>query len=182
MTDPDQLAELLYRCAQGDERAFAHLYKAVSPRLYGQCLRLVGREDLAQELLQEGFVRIWRKADRYSPAKGTPMTWMIAIVRNRALDHLRWSRARPEEIRDAEAQLEVLSTDPGPEQDADTDVATRAVLDCLGQLDESQRRCVLLAYYYGYSHEEMARLLGRPLGTVKAWVRRGMERLRQCLG
>jgi RNA polymerase sigma-70 factor (ECF subfamily) len=181
MTTKDPLARYLLRCAGGDQGALEALYSQVAPRLYAVCLVLLKREDLAEDVLQESFVKIWNRADSFDPARGNALTWMTSIVRNRALDLLRSAHLKAE--RSAVKYRDVDFSHPGdqPEALADTASATQAVMDCLDQLKESQRRCILLAYYYGHTHEELTRIVQAPLGTVKAWIRRGIERLRECL-
>lgn len=182
MERDDPLSELLERCAKGDQRALEQLYKAASPRLYSVCLRIVRQEALAEEVLQECFVKIWNNASSYARAKGGAMTWMISIVRNRSLDMLRSLKVEPERVDVEYEGMEFASEEANPEEHSHLTGATQAVMDCLDQLKEDQRRCILLAYYEGYTHDELARTLNTPLGTVKAWIRRGLERLRQCLG
>ena len=182
MERDDPLSDLLELCAKGDQRALEQLYKAASPRLYSVCLRIVRQEALAEEVLQECFVKIWNNASTFARGKGSAMTWMISIVRNRSLDMLRSLRVEPEKVDVEYEGMEFASEDPDPESHAQLSGATQAVMDCLEQLKEDQRRCILLAYYEGHTHDELAQLLDTPLGTVKAWIRRGLERLRQCLG
>lgn len=182
--DREDLASLLRACAAGDEAAFARLYRAASPKLYGIALRIVKQEHQAQECLQDGFVRIWEHAADYREERGAPMTWMGTIVRRRALDMVRRGQrertaADPEDLDrwlDGQAALEWVSSDEGmAPQDR------RALAECLGQLRREQRESLRLAYFEGLTHPELAERLGAPLGTVKTWVRRALERLRKCL-
>lgn len=175
------MAGLLARCAQGDEKALEELYRAAAPRLFGICMTLVKREDLAEDILQECFVKIWNHAGSYDPKKGAGMTWMISIVRNRGLDLLRSSRAQMEQASQEFHDEEFQDAGVGPLEAADIEASTAAVVKCLNQLEDKQRRCIVMAYYHGYTHEELARAVDAPLGTVKAWIRRGLERVRQCL-
>lgn len=173
---------MLARCAKKDETALEEIYRLASAKLYGMCLALVKRGDVAEDLLQECFLKIWERAGSYNPAKGAGMTWMMSIVRNRALDHLRSTRVKIEqsslEFRDEDFQA---GGSDEPFHATDLEASTAAVARCLEQLQEQQRRCILMAYYQGYTHDELSRKIDAPLGTVKAWIRRGMERLRQCL-
>ncbi len=181
MTERHELSELLRVCAAGDSRAFERLYRLVAPRLYSLCLRLLRRRDLAEEVLQEGFVRIWRRAGDYDPGVASAMAWMSTIVRNHALDRLR-SRdvGLGESTVDGEG-LDFEAPDCDPEVLAGHSLAARRLADCLKLLQENQRQAIYLAYFHGQTHEEIAAFKNTPLGTVKAWVRRGVERLRQCL-
>jgi len=181
MTGQDSLETLLRRCARGDRQALEALYRATSPKLYAVALALLKREDLVEDVLQYGYMKIWARAGSYNPGKGAPMTWMISIVRNRALDLLRSVPLHMERHSQSYDDLELPSAGQEAAMLARIDVSAKVVRDCLEQLKETQRRCILLAYYYGHTHDELAHLLKRPLGTVKAWIRRGMERLRECL-
>jgi RNA polymerase sigma-70 factor (ECF subfamily) len=176
---PDSLQRLLAACAAGDTGAFRVLYRATSATLYGIVKRLVRRDDWAADVLQEGYWRIWRHAGDYNPARGAAMTWMMSIVRHAALDRLRAARreaareASPEEFPDG------IPEEIGEEM-ADVERA-RDLRTCLETLDAGPRRAILLAYYHGYSHGELARALAAPVGTVKSWIRRGTTRLGACL-
>lgn len=176
---PESLQRLLAACAAGDAGAFRVLYRATSAVLYGIARRLVRRDDLAADVLQEGYWRIWRHAGDYSPARGAAMTWMMSIVRHAAVDRLRAlrrERAR-EEIRE-----EIPEDDPEDLADGLASVERgRDVRTCLKGLEPAPRRAILLAYYHGYSHRELATHLEAPVGTVKSWIRRGMTRLAACL-
>lgn len=182
MTDsqsPD-LARLLSQCALGDRAAFEHLYRATSPKLFAIAVRILGSEALAEECLQDAYVKIWRRAGDYRPHLASPQTWLVTIVRNGALDTLRRNR-RQVTLQDP-AHLEYLmnewTTSPGPEGlDNDSD----RLRECLGQLNMDQRRCLEIAYFQGLSHAEIAQATGAALGTVKTWIRRGLEQLRKCL-
>jgi RNA polymerase sigma-70 factor (ECF subfamily) len=175
------LADLVARSALHDRRAFAALYRHTSAKLYAVALRIVRRQDWAEEVLQESFVNIWNHIGDYSADKGAPTTWMTAIVRNRALDWLR----RPGVERgseDYDALVAGLSdAAPSPEQlvagARDADRLAR----CLRELSGIQRQCITLAYVQGLSHAELAAHMQEPLGTVKTWIRRGLERLRVCM-
>jgi RNA polymerase sigma-70 factor (ECF subfamily) len=172
-TSADPISGLLVSVAVGDRRAFARLYEASAGRLYGVALRLLRRRDLADEALQDAYLSIWRNAGRYDPAKGSPFGWMAAIVRYRALDLLR---------RDRETALDedALERQPAPAAPSLTAEA-RALEACLRTLDEKSRRCIQMAFLDGYTHEELARRLDAPVGTVKSWIRRGLMQLKACL-
>ncbi|MGC5699593.1 sigma-70 family RNA polymerase sigma factor [Pseudomonas sp. NFXW11] len=176
--DTDQLRHLLAQCSLGDRRAFETLYREVAPRLHGVALRFMGRKDLAEEVLQESFVRIWNNAARYQAHLSAPLTWMINITRNQAIDQLRKHRERPlGELE--EQQLEDQA--PSAHEQLDSARQARALHHCLESLDAMQRQSISVAYFQGLSCTELAQHLAAPLGSVKSWVRRGMERLRRCL-
>ncbi len=181
LLDPAALAGLLSRSALKDQAAFAELYRRASAKLFGVALRIVRRRDWAEDVLQESFVNIWHHASDYTASKSAPMTWMTSIVRNRCLDWLR--RPREETPEAFEGMLEGTADDaPGPlARLAQRSDATR-LARCLEALDPSQRQSITLAFFHGLSHSELAQHLRAPLGTVKTWVRRGLERLKSCLG
>ena len=182
MADLDHIADLMARCALRDERAFAQLYRHTAAKLYGVALRILRRHDWAEEVLQESFVNIWNHVSDYAAQKSAPMTWMTAIVRNRALDWLR----RPHLERggeDYDLLLEAVSDDaPGPDLLLGSSREASALAECLKQLSGNQRQSIALAYVHGLSHGELAQHMREPLGTVKTWIRRGLEKLRACLG
>lgn len=179
--DPQQLASLLARCALHDQKALRELYQHTSAKLFGVALRILRRRDWAEDVLQESFVSVWNHAQRYDSTKAGAMTWMTAIVRNRALDWLR--RPHEEGIdEDRERMLENLVDEaPGPDVLLQQSNDASALVVCLRQLSNAERQSITLAYYFGLSHQELATHLREPLGTVKTWVRRGLERLRSCM-
>lgn len=176
--DGSALQALLARSALGDRAAFRALYQATAAKLFGVALRILRREDWAEEVLQECYVSVWRHAREYNATRAAPMTWMTSIVRNRCLDWLR--RPNPEPLPD-EALESIESENPGPLASLEQARDTAALARCLGGLDARQRQAIALAFFDGLSHAELARHLREPLGTVKTWVRRGLARLRNCL-
>jgi RNA polymerase sigma-70 factor (ECF subfamily) len=181
LAEADELSALMARCALRDQRAFATLYRRTAPKLYAVALRILRREDWAQEVLQESFVNIWNHVGDYSTQRSAPMTWMTAVVRNRALDWLR----RPQLEHGSEDYDLVVESVPderwSPAQALEGSREGDALAECLKGLSGSQRQSITLAYLYGLSHGELARHLQEPLGTVKTWIRRGLERLKGCL-
>jgi RNA polymerase sigma-70 factor (ECF subfamily) len=177
----EQLSDLLARCALRDQRAFATLYQFSSAKLFAVAVRITRRRDWAEEVLQEAFVNIWNHAAGYNPAKSAPMTWMTAIVRNRALDWLR----RPREVEIDEEHEELMASipdeSPGPEELLRRSLEAGELAECMKSLTEEQQRSVTLAFFYGLSHGELAEQMRKPLGTVKTWIRRGLDRLKGCL-
>ncbi len=185
MADVERLSRLLEATARGDQSAFAELYRASSSHLYGLLLRMLKRRDLAEEAMQDCYVKIWQKAGTFDGDKGSPLTWMLAIARYRALDLLRIKR--PEVVMpDADDDFSLPpmaladeSQDPLARTEETQGVAK--MREGLNQLPEEQRTAVLLAYYEGYTHQELAKRMNAPLGTVKSWVRRGLARLQEFL-
>lgn len=177
----DELAALLFRVRNGDQAAFAQLYQRTSPTLFAVCRHLLSQRELAEEALQEVYVRIWHSAGEYNAARGSVLTWMTSIARYKAID-LHRKRARRPEAPLTEARLESIEDDlAGPMQLSMADDDAAALKRCLQLLSEAQQRCLNLAFFQGMTHEEMSRRLERPLGTVKSWIRRGLQELKQCL-
>jgi RNA polymerase sigma-70 factor (ECF subfamily) len=177
---PDMPARLLARCALRDEGALERLYRLTAPRLFALALRMLKRRDWAEDVLQDCFLAVWRHAADYRPERGEALAWMAAILRNRALDWLR--RVDPETSLEEEAFPEWATDErPGPLDRVLSSAAARALEDCLTRLQPRQRQAITFAYYQGLTHEELAQRLGEPLGTVKTWIRRGLEQLRKCL-
>ncbi|HVT36418.1 MAG TPA: sigma-70 family RNA polymerase sigma factor [Nevskiaceae bacterium] len=182
MDDVQPLAQLLAATAAGDQRAFRELYAATSAHLYGLLLRMLKRRDWAEDALQDCYLKIWQKAETYEPAKGVPLAWLSTVARYRALDLLRVKRPEVELPEESEAPPLVLADDgQSPEAGAIEGEGVGRLNDCLRGLQPEQRSSVLLAYYEGYTHHELAARMKAPLGTVKSWVRRGLARLRECL-
>ncbi len=178
---PEELSDLLARCALRDQRAFTTLYQFSSAKLFAVAVRITRRRDWAEEVLQEAFVNIWNHAAGYNSTKSAPMTWMTAIVRNRALDWLR----RPREVEIDEEHEELMASvpdeSPGPEELLRQSLDAGALAECMKGLTEEQQRSITLAFFYGLSHGELAVQMRKPLGTVKTWIRRGLDRLKGCL-
>jgi RNA polymerase sigma-70 factor, ECF subfamily len=174
------LTDLIAATARGDRGAFAGLYAATSPQLFAVALRIMRRRDRAEEVLQDAFVSIWKRARDYDATKGSVLTWMASIVRHRAIDLLR--RERPSvPLDDAPGQESWASSEPDPYEATAASAEARRVRDCLDRLEGKQREAIQLAYYEGITQEELAVRLAAPLGTVKSWVRRGLMRLKDCL-
>lgn len=182
--DSGLLADQLARVALGDRAAFRRVYEMSSAHLFGVALRILNRRDLAEEVLQESFVSVWHKAGDYQPSVAAPMTWLISVVRNRALDLVRSAAMRHE--------TSLPQNEDGTEYDTQDEkgnlldmfeqaTEALAVRGCMDTLDASHRQSLALAYYHGMSHSEVAEHMAAPLGSVKAWVRRGLDRLKRCL-
>lgn len=183
MAEAEPLDRLLAATAAGDAQAFRRLYEQASPHLLGLLIRILQRRDWAEEALQDCFLRVWQKAESYTPARGAPMTWLMSVARYRALDLLRMKRPEVELPEEGEETPMLFAADEGsdPQARAAEAQGVDRLSGCLKHLPDEQRRSVLLAYYEGYTHQELARAMKAPLGTVKSWVRRGLATLRSCL-
>lgn len=178
--DPKHLQKLLARCQQQEQKALKQLYQATSAHLFAVLLRILRNESHAEDCLQQVYIKIWHNAGQYNPDIARPMTWMNTIARNQALDWLR--RHKNEQLHDSD---DSLASQPDPAQHTEQQVqqwqSSQQVHRCLQELKETQRQCIELAYFEGYSHQELSDRLEQPLGTVKTWIRRGLERLKSCL-
>jgi RNA polymerase sigma-70 factor (ECF subfamily) len=182
--DPAQLRTWLHGAAQQDAAAFRCLYDATSAKLYGFALRILLKRELAEEALQDSFVAIWHGAGSYQSHLAAPMTWMTTIVRNKAFDLLRRSGIEVE-IDGAQFDGAVLDAlrDPGATP-IDALVLSReakALAYCMAALEGLHRQVLGLAFFHDLSHNEVAQQMALPIGTVKTWIRRSLERLKTCL-
>ncbi|MCH9675671.1 MAG: sigma-70 family RNA polymerase sigma factor [Gammaproteobacteria bacterium] len=173
------LLELLRETGQGDLQSFEKLYGLSAPKLFSLCRQLMQSDALAEEILQESFVQIWREAHRYDQRRASAFTWMATIARHKAIDELR-RRAREHRGRES------LAAQPSPQLPGllDTlldDAQTRALDRCLNQLSARQKETIVLAFFRGLTHSELAKSLSAPVGSIKSWIRRGMEQLKLCL-
>jgi RNA polymerase sigma-70 factor (ECF subfamily) len=178
-SDPQQLRTWLQATGRHDAAAFRSLYDASAPKLFGFALRILHKKELAEEALQEGFVSIWHAAASYQPGLSAPMTWMAAIVRNKALDILR-RLDEPFEM-DADFMNAIADTHARPDEALQLSGQAQALAACLSALDGLHRQVIGLAFFYDLSHSEVAQRMSLPVGTVKTWIRRGLERLKACL-
>jgi RNA polymerase sigma-70 factor, ECF subfamily len=174
-----QLESLLDRCAAADSAALQRLYELASPVLFACLMRMMRRRALAEEALQDVFVSIWQRAGQFRAARGRPMAWMMSIARYRAIDLLRHERSAPILVPELPERAEPQEESPGDSMPMLT--APGLLERCLSLLTDRQRSCLELAYIGGNSHEDISRLTGNPLGTVKSWIRRGLQSLRTCL-
>jgi RNA polymerase sigma factor (sigma-70 family) len=186
-----ELATLLSRTALGDRAAFAQLYERTSGHLFAVVLRVQRDRALAEDLLQDVYVNVWRAAGGFDATRSQPLTWLTSIARNRAIDSLRRTQTQPQLLstsRDAaddddqpDAVERAADESPGPLELLDRACDARALSRCMDDLSATQRQSVALAFYDGLSHAEVADHLRQPLGTVKSWLRRALQSLKQCL-
>ncbi len=181
MASAETLTPLLARCALRDRAAFEALYRAASPQLFGIVLRIVRDRELAADVLQEAFVKIWQRAGDFRPDIAAPITWMGAIARNQAIDAVRRPEHRLVDPEPVEALYWLADDSAGPAEQTTRALEDEALHRCLERLQGMQKRAMLLAWFNGMTHEELAVHLATPLGTVKSWLRRGLMRLKTCL-
>ena len=178
-TTPSQdISDLIARCALRDRAAFRVLYERTSAKLFGVTLRILKDRSEAEEAIQEVYVKVWQRADRYVAGNTSPISWLVAVARNHALDILRARRPVSEDI---DVALEIPDGGPSPER-AVQDSQDRGRIDhCLGTLDPDRADAVRGAYLDGYSYEELAVRFAVPLNTMRTWLRRSLIKLKDCL-
>jgi RNA polymerase sigma-70 factor (ECF subfamily) len=175
----EELARLLGACAARDRQALRRLYELMAPQMLASMIRILRRRALAEEALQDVFVSIWQRASQFEGSRGAARIWMLAIARHRAIDLLRSERANLY----ADADIESLpqSSVEGVSDWSSAGRSAAALARCFEELSGEQRRGIELAFVNGYSHADVARVMGEPLGTIKSWIRRGLASLRTCL-
>lgn len=181
VSDTSEPAALLHRCGRGDEAAFAALYDAVSPRVFGLVLRVVRDRSQAEEVTQEVFLEIWRQSARYDAARGSEVSWLLTIAHRRAVDRVRSAEASTVRDTTYHQQTQVPEHDSTAEA-AHASLEAHRVRQAVQSLTEVQREALELAYFSGYTHTEVAALLDLPLGTAKTRIRDGLIRLRDTMG
>ena len=178
-TTPEDLAQLMSRVAAGERAALRQLYEATSAKLFAVCLRILSDREESEDVLQEVYVTVWRRADRFDAARASVMTWVSTIARNRSIDRLRArgpmayaDQVEDLEIPDGSVSAEALLVTAGEEG---------RLHQCLSELDDRTEKVIRTAFFEGVTYEALARRMDTPLGTVKSWVRRGLAKLKGCL-
>lgn len=175
---PQDIGKLIMRTSMKDRGAFDALYRQTSAKLFGVCLRVLNNRAEAEEALQEVYVKIWNKADRFSVSDLSPITWLVAVARHHAIDR---ARARRQPAVDIDTALEVADPAPGPEDAAVAANEKARIQQCLDELDKDRAAAVRGAYLHGESYAELAQRRGVPLNTMRTWLRRSLIKLRECL-
>ena len=178
--DATLLAQWIAAVSLGDQAAYRRLYDATAPKLMAVALRILREESRAEDVLQDSFVNVWNSAGSYNASLSAPMTWLVTIVRNRSLDYIRRADPRTVEL-DDDLEAVIESDRPAPPDLASLGQDALELQRCLKRLDGGQRQAIAFAYWQGLTHSELAATMRIPIGTVKTWIRRGLEKMRRCL-
>lgn len=178
-TDREQLARLLAQSGQGDQQAFAELYRLTAGKLHGMCLRMLHDRGVAEQVLQEIYIKVWQRAGQYDSARAGAMTWLTTIARNKTIDHLR--KHREVLLDDPERIGEAVDDAASPVDEAQASEAHRRLRQCLDGLESKHRGLVREAFFSGATYNQLSERLNVPLGTMKSWIRRSLIKLRACL-
>ena len=175
----ERLVSALASVSRGDRQAFQDVYRRTSTKLYGICCRILGEGQDAEDALQEAYVNVWRRAERFDASRASPITWLAAIARNSAIDRLRARGNRGNAPIDEALDV----TDPAPRADALLETADESerLHGCLGELGGREAALIRTAFLEGASYPELAERAGEPLGTIKSRIRRSLMKLRDCL-
>ena len=173
------LAAAIAKVAAGERAALQTTYRLTSAKLFGVCLRILSERAEAEDVLQEVYLTVWRKAADFDPSRASPMTWLIAIARNRSIDRLRARGARRTET--LEAAAEVADTAPSAESALEDTQQHARLRACLSGLAEHEQNALRGAFFDGNTYDELAARMSVPLGTMKSWIRRAMIKLKACL-
>lgn len=177
-TDTTEIAELIARCALADRAAFRRLYERTSAKLFGVVLRILRDRAEAEEAIQEVYIKIWQRSDRYVPGQYSPISWLVAIARNHALDMVRARRPAGSDLTEAQ---DIPDAAPDPERLTVASEDGARIEACLATLEADRAEAVRGAYLDGYSYDELAQRFAVPLNTMRTWLRRSLIRLRECL-
>ena len=176
----ERLRAAMVRLAEGDRAALEEIYEATRVKLFGICLRILGDRKEAEDALQDVYINLWQKADRYDPERASPISWLATFARNRAVDRLRTGKVRSGAVPVEEA-LPLPDTAPlADEMMVDAERAAR-LHSCLEKLENPTRNAIRSAFFEGNTYADLAKDADVPLGTMKSWIRRGMQRLKACL-
>lgn len=174
---------LLQKAGAGDQGAFHEFYQEVSPKILGLLMRMLGDRFVAEDILQEAMVQAWNRSADFDPSIASAATWVATIARHKAIDQLRktgrYSRMLNEDDKNIAS---VFSLDQLQSEGSESSLTQARLVNCFGKLSSDTSNCILLAYIDGFTFSEIAGKLGRSLGTVKSWIRRGMTRLQECMG
>ena len=176
--DVREVADLIARCALRDRAAFRLLYERTSAKLFGVALRILKDRAETEEAIQEIYIKIWQQADRYVAGDTSPISWLVAVARNHALDRVRAKRPVTEDI---DAALDIADLGPSPERQVEQAEERARIGRCLGTLEPDRADAVRGAYLDGFSYEELAERHAVPLNTMRTWLRRSLIKLKECV-
>jgi RNA polymerase sigma-70 factor (ECF subfamily) len=181
-TNRSQIAAALARIPQGDRAAMQTVYRLTSAKLFGVCLRILGERTEAEDVLQEVYLTVWRKAATFNAGRASPMTWLIAIARNRCIDRLRTTKqSRRMEPIDAATADNLMDPAQPADRALESNEVTARLRSCLDTLAERERVALTGAFFDGNTYEEVATRMSVSLGTMKSWIRRALIKLKSCL-
>lgn len=175
-----RLTDALGRVASGSRSALAEVYDHTAAKLFGICLRILGNRSDAEDALQEVYLNVWSKAGSFDPERASPITWLAALARNRAIDKLRSAGNRTYEP--VEEALAVADSRPSADASIEASQESERLSACIDQLEGRQSEAIRTAFFQGVTYAQLATHKGVPLATMKSWVRRGLLNLRECLG
>ncbi|BBP44648.1 RNA polymerase sigma factor [Thiosulfatimonas sediminis] len=174
----------LLACAAEQRSALTALYQQEAPRLIAVVYRILQNQSLAEEIVHDAFIKIWTSAQTYRPELGSARGWIYTLTRNLALNALqknqRQVQADPEFLTDLMDQLQA-ENEHNASNEAENSLHNRNLYHCIEQLNEANKQCILQAYIHGYTQEEIAHLMDKPIGTIKTWIRRSLQALKECL-
>lgn len=174
------LAAAIGRVAAGDQAALREVYDLTSTKLFGICVRILADRQEAEDALQDVYVSVWRRAGSFDPVRASPITWLAALARNRAIDRLRSSR-RSRGTEPVAAALDIADPAPGALAGLEAGEDRARLLGCIGELEDRTAQAIRAAFFAGLTYAELAERMAVPLGTMKSWIRRGLLKLKDCL-
>lgn len=180
-SDRQLLSDALRRVGEKSQSALQEVYSRTHAKLFGLCLRILGDEGEAEDALQDTYIKVWKSAGSFDPARSSPITWLAAIARNGAIDRLR-SQGKSRSTQPIEAARDVADLSPDAFSAASRSEEHFRLTGCLAELEERQASAIRAAFFDGLSYPELAARSDVPLGTMKSWVRRGLIRLKECVG
>lgn len=182
MSQSEILLSLLRASAAGGVEAFHQLYQLTAPKLFAVCRKILKRNDWAEEVLQESFIKIWYNASEYHSDRGSVMGWMMTITRYRAIDFLRAHKHHQKlDALDSIDESLYANLLENPDQQTLNRETSNVLIGCMDTLEQDQKQALFMSYFHGLTHDELMKKLNVPLGTVKSWMRRGIESLKKCL-
>ncbi len=174
----DEVSVLISKVALRDRTAFDRLYKMTSAKLFAVCLRILRERSEAEDALQEVYVKVWGRAERFAASQASPVSWLVAVARNHCIDRLRARKAPAINLDDA---LDIAEPGMNPEASAVNKGEGARIDRCMGELDKDRAAAVRAAYVEGHSYEDLARRFNVPLNTMRTWLRRSLLKLKECL-